>query len=189
MHIGSLLFRLLGQVLIDLLRRVARVDELLSQPLGIPLRLIPLQNHISFRIDDVSEFKTVNIMPPFVEEVLNSILSHMHERSLQESFLEVLILASVLQTIKSTLHSSLQEPVQNLGNTARAMGGRFMLSLAHRLRSVMPVLESLCHIEAHDPLGNLDQLSSELFIVAAILPDCFPASSHDLQVPFLHQFC
>ena len=155
----------------------------------VPLSLIPLQNHISFSIDDMRQFKTVNIMLPFVEEVLNSVLCHMHERSLQESFLEVLILASVLQTVKSTLHSSLQEPIQNLGNTARAMGASFTLSLAHRLSSVMPVLESLCHIKAHDPLGNLDQLSGELFIIAVILPNCFPTSSHDLQVPFLCQFC
>lgn len=99
MHVGSLGFRLLGQELIDLLRRISRGNELIPQSLGIPLSLVPLEHYVTFRVDDVSESNSINIMSPLVEEVLDSVLSHMFEASLKEPLFEIFVLTSIFEVV------------------------------------------------------------------------------------------
>lgn len=106
MHVGSLDFGFLGQELIDLLRRISRGNELIPQSLGIPLSLVSLEDDVTFRVDDVSESNSINIMSPLVEEVLDSVLSDMFETSLKEPLFEIFVLTSILEGVQSTLDPS-----------------------------------------------------------------------------------
>ena len=54
------------------------------------------------------EIESVDIVLPLLEEVLNSVFGYMHEGSLQESLLEVLVLSPILEAIDSTLLPSLE---------------------------------------------------------------------------------
>ena len=127
-------------------------------------------------------------MPPLEEEMLESILSCVHESSLQESFFKVFVLTSVFQGVKSTLDSSLEEPIQDLGNTSWAVSCRLRFSLSNGLSCVMPMLEGLWNIKVTHSLIELNQLPHKLLIIMIILPNSFPASSHKLTVPLNCQF-
>jgi hypothetical protein len=142
-NVGSLRLRFLGKILVNLFWRVSRLDQLLSQPLGISLSLVSLKDNVTFGIDKLGEINSFYIMPPFEEEMLKSILGSVHESSLQESFFKVFVLTSVFQGVKSTLDSSLEEPIQDLSNTSGAVGSRLRFSLSNGLSCVMPMLEGL----------------------------------------------
>jgi hypothetical protein len=106
---------------------------------------------------------------------------------LQEPLLEVLVLSTVLEAVQSALDPSLQESVKDLADGPRAMGLGFMLPLGHGLASMVPVLEGLGHVQIHDPLGDLENLPSELSIIEVVFPDGLKACAKELCVPLLGQ--
>ena len=135
---------------------VSRGDQLLSEPLGIPLGLVPLKHNVTLSIHHLSKVDPINSVAPFVEEVLDSVLTNVAKSSLQESLLEVLVLSPIFKAVKSTLHSSLQESIEDLGNTSGAVGFGLVLPLGDRLASVMPVLERFGDIQVLDSLPDLN---------------------------------
>lgn len=96
LHVSSLVFRFHGEVVIDLFRSVAGVYEFFTKSFGIPLGLVSLENDIALGVDEVGQVHALNIMSPLMEEMFNSVLSDVHQGSLKESFLEILVLTSVL---------------------------------------------------------------------------------------------
>lgn len=131
LHISSLHLRLLSEELIDLLRRISRGYKLISQSLGVSLGLVSLQNYISFSVDDVSEIDPITIMSPFVEEVLDSVLSHMLKASLQEPLFKIFILTSIFEVVECPLNSSLEKSIKNLCKASGSVCLRLMLSLVN----------------------------------------------------------
>ena len=166
---------------------VAGANELLSKPFSIPLSLVSLEYDVALSVDKLRQVYPIDCVSPLVEEVFDSVLADMSKSSLEESFLEVLVLCSILEAVKGTLQSPLKEPIENLCHASCSMSLRLMLSLSNRLASVMPVLESLGHIQVFDPLSDLNKLPGELSVVNKTLSDGFEASPHDSAVPFLGQ--
>ena len=118
LHICSLLLRFHCEVIVDLLRGIARLYELFSQSLGVSLSLVSFKDDITLSVDEVGQVHSVDVVLPLEEEVLESVLGSMHQSSLKESLFEVLVLTSVLQRVKSRLNSSLEEPIKDLCNAS-----------------------------------------------------------------------
>ena len=134
--------------------------------------MISFQNNVALGVDQVGQLEPLNIVPPLVEEVLDSVLCDVHQGSLEESLFEILVLTSILKRIERALHSPLQEPIEDLTNAARAMGQGLAFTLPDRLRCVMPMLECPRHIQIHGPLGNLEYLLRKFAIIVKVLSDC-----------------
>ena len=135
---------------------VSGFDELLAQPLGISLGLVSLEHYVALGVDQLGQVHSLNVVPPFVEEVLDPVLGHVHQGPLKEALLEVLILTPVLQGVERTLLPSLEKAVEDLPNTPGTVREGFAFSLPYRLRGVMPVLEGTRHVQIHDSLGDLE---------------------------------
>jgi hypothetical protein len=112
----------------------------------------------------------------------------MSKSSLQESLLEIFILSSILKTVKCTLNSSFEKSIEDLPYTSRSMGFCFMLSLSHRLASMMPMLECLRYIQILNSLSDLYKFSWKFLIVYDSFSNSFKACSHQFTIPFSSQF-
>ena len=185
LHVGSLLLRLLGQVLIDIFWLVPRLNQLFPESLGISLSLITFDNDITLGVNEVGQVHTFNVVSPLMEEVFDSVLGNVDHGSLQETFFKVLGLRSVLEVIKSVLQSPLEHSIQDLTNTSRTVLDGLFLTLSHRLGGVVPVLEGSGQVKASHPSEDLAELPDKLSVLFGVDFHGLEAGSHDLAVPFL----
>jgi len=187
LHVGPLLLGLLGQVFVDVLGLVARLDQLFSEAFRVPLRLVPLQNHISHCVHVVRQVESLNVVSPPMEEMLHSVLGSVHHGPVKELLLEDPGLRAVLESIQSVLHPPLEHPIQDLPNASRAVLSRLLVPLPHGLGSVVPMLEALGQVEALHSPEDLARLAHHLGVLVRVVLDGFEAGSHDLAVPLLLQ--
>lgn len=89
LHVGPLGLALFGQELVDVLGRVPGLNQLLTKSLGVSLSLVPLENNITFSIDELCQVDSLNVVSPLMQVMLSSVLNNMDHGSSKILLLEV----------------------------------------------------------------------------------------------------
>lgn len=175
LHGALLRVSLFVEVALNMVRCVARIDQVLFHCLRISHRFISFHDNSALGVDRLSNLLQISALFPLEEEVASSVGRHMHQHSSHFIQRVLLFVTSDPELVHSECKSSFDEPVQGQLNSSGTVSAVFTVALFLADRELLPLLEAGASVEVHAPLSHQLKQLHALFLV---LIDCLPCLEH-----------